>query len=118
MNSGYSTFYGHLVIIFLKEHNINISINSKHVNIYVVTDCFVSSKEKEKFGPKMRSVLAHYDKSKLHFFGYFRPRGIHRYFPTKKTVDKMESEFEYYSQFCHLCVGSDENKNLSGPQKS
>ena len=29
----------------------------------------------------------------------------------------MGSEFEHYYQFCGLCVGSDDNKNFSGPQK-
>ena len=29
----------------------------------------------------------------------------------------MDSEFEHYHEFCGLCVGSEENKNLYGPQK-
>ena len=31
--------------------------------------------------------------------------------------ESMEAQFEHYSQICCTCVGYDENKNLSGPQK-
>ena len=65
----------------------------------------------------MRSTLDHYDPLKLDFFGYFRTRGVHCYFPIYKRFDAVYNEFEKYSQVFDLCVGSDDNENFSGPQK-
>ena len=74
MHGGYSTVHGHHVIMHLKDHEINIPIDSNRVNLPVTTYFFAISKEKEKFGPQLRSNLDHYDIRKLNFFGDFITR--------------------------------------------
>ena len=45
---------------------------------------------------------------KVGLFGDFRTRVIRRYSTIEMIVYAVESEFEHYSQFCGLCVASDE----------
>ena len=46
MPGGYYNVHGHHVVMRLKDHDINIPINSKHTNIPAIKDYFVSSKDK------------------------------------------------------------------------
>ena len=72
----------------------------------------MSIKEKEQFGPQLRSTLDHSSIRKLYFFGSFRTREILRYYYIEKRVDATKSEFLHKSRFCGPCVGSDENNNF------
>ena len=60
MHGGYSTVHVNHIVMHLKDHKIKITINIKNSNNPDKTDFSVSSKDKEKFRPKLWSALDHY----------------------------------------------------------
>ena len=56
----------------MNDNEIHITIYSNHANILVITCCFVSSKEKGKFVPQLRSAFSCSALVKLDLFGDFR----------------------------------------------
>ena len=65
---------------------------------------------------QLRSALDCPGLRQLDFFGGIFRTNILCYAPTETEV-RLEGEFEHFLNFCGECVGTDDNANLSGPQK-
>ena len=114
MHGGHLEVHVDRVEILLDHHTIVIPINRERTNLPMVQDSWLTSKEKQAYGPHMRSALSRLGLHQLNFFNNEKLEGSRVYLPLEKEVN---SEFERFSNLGSPCVGQDSNTNLSGPQK-
>ena len=95
----------------LKDHNIVILINSGPSNLPMVWDPSVSAEEQREIGLHFSSKLESCDLPGM--------SSVFKVPSLKSTVDKVvqESWEDVWDALICPCVGTDENINLSGPQK-
>jgi hypothetical protein len=118
MHGGTSEVRANEVIMHLDDHDVVIPIDRDGVNLPIVKDSWVSSQEKARYGPQLRSAMGRAGANELDIFGDLQSIDKGKYIPsTQNDSDMIEEEFEHYSHFCGPCVGHADNDNLSGPQK-
>ena len=69
------------------------------------------------YGPQTITALSRNILDSLDSLGDLQTYKKKYYFPIGKESGLDDSEFEKYSQLFGICVGHQDNKNLSGPQK-
>ncbi len=111
MHGGKSTSNGNTVTMSLPRHRIVIPIEKHGCNLVVVS---VSAKEKKEIGFHFKTLMLLSGLNELDVFGTI-PLEPRLSFETQP--DTMELEYFHYSRVCCQSVASDENQNLSGPQK-
>ena len=100
----------------LKNNKIVIMIRCEQANLPIVFDSDVTTKQKKKVGPHIRSAMAYSNLQSLDFFGDLQISS--ELIKGKSGYEGMvKNEFEHYTQFCGPCVGTHENENLSNAQK-
>ena len=116
IHGGHSSLNGDAVEMHYKGNRVVIPIRRGQENLLIVYNSFVSSKEKNEFGPHIQSAMEYYNLSNIDFFGYIQTS-------TEMVNGKrgfeitIKNEYEHYTKFCGPCVGASENKNLSNAQK-
>ena len=114
LHGGKSVVDANEVTMHLEGHKVVIPIDRNGINLPVVGDSYVSSKEKKRMGLQLRSALGRAG-GERDFFGDLQ--SIDHDQPQRYESEGFEEEFEHYSHFCGPCVGHAGNDNLSGPQK-
>ena len=111
LHGGHSTVDGDKVIMHLDQHCIEILIDRNKTNLPILDNTAVTDKEKRKASPFIRSALAATEARQVDIFGDFL---------TSSQFDKnpdVDAEYQYYSKLCCPCVGTEDNINLSAPQR-
>jgi hypothetical protein len=111
MHGGYSEVYGDRIKMLLKTSTIEIEIMREQHNLPAVFDSFVSDEAKKALAGTMRSGLAH---ARLGILDFFHNNDLG---DIGRTSKNDSTDLEHHSLFCGPCVGSQADKNLSGPQK-
>jgi hypothetical protein len=111
MNNSHSTITGKQVVMHLKEHNIVIPIDWGPSNLPMVWDPSVSAEKQREIGLSFVS--------KFEFCGFPGMTSVLQVPMLNSTVNKMANNSweDVWEDLICPCVGSDENINLSGPQK-
>jgi hypothetical protein len=111
MHECHSSINSKQVVMHLKDHNIVIPIDSGPSNLPMVWDPSVSAEEQREIG-------LHFT-SKLDFCDLPGMNTVFKVPSLNSTVDKVvqESWEDVWDTLICPCVGTDENINLSGPQK-
>mmetsp|Transcript_18724 Transcript_18724/g.38474 ORF Transcript_18724/g.38474 Transcript_18724/m.38474 type:complete len:311 (-) Transcript_18724:683-1615(-) len=114
MHDGSSTVNADQVVMNLHRQRIVIPVERSGCNLAVIRNASVSKREKEQIGYHFKSRLSLSGLTKLDAFATV-PWEPHSSIIT--SPETTEIEYEHYAQICCPAVGSDENQNLSGPQK-
>ena len=102
---------------------IIIPIEKQTTNLPVVYNVSCTDKERNTFGPELRSSLA---KHELDFKGSWHQAriGLSRHKPEmnihrhwNSELEQFEFEYQATKAMCCPCVGDDSNSNLTGPQR-
>ena len=110
MHGQHSTVSGNQIVMHLKDHNVVIPIDSGPSNLPMVWNSSVSAEEKREIGLNFIS--------RLEFCGLSGVDSMFQFPSSQSMLNVVHESFDdVWDNIICPCVGTEDNANLSGPQK-